>query len=515
MSALAEVEAALERGDHAEALEHALEAWRDCRREQLAIVIERLSAKVASTRTRPGGKGVDAKQKAWIALAKKRDPGDLELLLATLADVRKAKPIEARLATLEGRRDPRIAKAMHAFLQHPPIPGATGIPAVEKALALVIETADPRSSNAFRELISHVGTAGGGMATWGLRNRLALAGAQLRTALDAAPTGIAAREQKLLDAIERKLEDKSTARRDLDPKELFAAVYANPADDQARSVLADLLQERSDPRGELIALQLARAAGGKRSKRETELLAAHGREWLGPIEPVVLKSGLVYERGFLAKCGVRSDGIQNASDLIDCPEWRTVTDIDVRSWAHPRSLLEAIPFLRVVRGVKWSNDLGSHPTLERIEVDILTRYELLVKLRLPALREFEASSCHGEVKKADVFLRSALCAQLNVLSISARTPEYWVPALVELGLPRAGYANHTANPWRLWFEGETVTAEFLWKGAPDNHDHIPLADLLVHVPGPKRRRVVIATPIKVGAELAVTLKRFASHQVAK
>ncbi|MBA2541405.1 MAG: TIGR02996 domain-containing protein [Deltaproteobacteria bacterium] len=40
--------------------------------------------------------------------------------------------------------------------------------------------------------------------------------------------------------------------------ELFAAVYASPDDDGPRSVLADLLQEQGDPRGEFIALQLAR-----------------------------------------------------------------------------------------------------------------------------------------------------------------------------------------------------------------------------------------------------------------
>ena len=37
---------------------------------------------------------------------------------------------------------------------------------------------------------------------------------------------------------------------------LFAAVYARPADDGARQVLADALQELGDPRGEFISLQL-------------------------------------------------------------------------------------------------------------------------------------------------------------------------------------------------------------------------------------------------------------------
>src|SRR5262249_20747125 len=37
---------------------------------------------------------------------------------------------------------------------------------------------------------------------------------------------------------------------------LLAAVYAAPADDAPRAIYADWLQERGDPRGELIALQL-------------------------------------------------------------------------------------------------------------------------------------------------------------------------------------------------------------------------------------------------------------------
>jgi uncharacterized protein (TIGR02996 family) len=42
---------------------------------------------------------------------------------------------------------------------------------------------------------------------------------------------------------------------------LLAEVYASPDDDAPRLVYADWLQERDDPRGEFIALQIARARG--------------------------------------------------------------------------------------------------------------------------------------------------------------------------------------------------------------------------------------------------------------
>ena len=42
---------------------------------------------------------------------------------------------------------------------------------------------------------------------------------------------------------------------------LFAAVWMEPATDAPRAVLADVLTEQGDPRGEFITLQLARAQG--------------------------------------------------------------------------------------------------------------------------------------------------------------------------------------------------------------------------------------------------------------
>lgn len=55
-------------------------------------------------------------------------------------------------------------------------------------------------------------------------------------------------------------------------------LLANPDDDNLRLVYADWLQARGDPRGELIAVQ---HAGAK--DKEEELLARHGREWLGEL----------------------------------------------------------------------------------------------------------------------------------------------------------------------------------------------------------------------------------------
>jgi len=60
--------------------------------------------------------------------------------------------------------------------------------------------------------------------------------------------------------------------------ELEQAIVANPDDTSARSVYADWLQSQGDPRGELIALQLA----GKESDAEA-LIAKHTAALLGPL----------------------------------------------------------------------------------------------------------------------------------------------------------------------------------------------------------------------------------------
>ncbi|HEY1551044.1 MAG TPA: TIGR02996 domain-containing protein [Kofleriaceae bacterium] len=87
----------------------------------------------------------------------------------------------------------------------------------------------------------------------------------------------------------------------VDEWDLQAAIIASPDDDTPRSVYADWLLERGDPRGEFIALQLEHAAGrSTRAKlvREGELLRAHGEAWGGAIAKWFIWPA--FERGFFA-----------------------------------------------------------------------------------------------------------------------------------------------------------------------------------------------------------------------
>jgi uncharacterized protein (TIGR02996 family) len=73
------------------------------------------------------------------------------------------------------------------------------------------------------------------------------------------------------------------------------ALAENPDDLAAHSAYADLLTEQGDPRGEFISVQLALEDESKSPaerqrlhQRETELLNAHPRDWLGELAPLLI-----------------------------------------------------------------------------------------------------------------------------------------------------------------------------------------------------------------------------------
>jgi uncharacterized protein (TIGR02996 family) len=503
-AALASVETAIGQGDEVAALSHALAAWQHVRHPRITTVIETLSSRLARTRARPGGKSVEQKQQAWLALAAANEPADVELLLATLLDVRKAGLLEARLSALKGRTDPRIARAMHLVLEESPIPGAAGTPVLLAAMELVVAIVDPRSDDAWSRLVRIIGDRGGGPAIEGLRKKMPSGSTRLRAAFDEIVTELSDDDAARLDAIERQL----APRRAHDASTLFAAVYANPDDDQPRSVLADLLQELGDPRGELIALQLR---PGKRSKREKELLDAHAHDWLGAIAPVVARTGLGYERGFVARCCLRDDGSKAADSFAGLPEWRTVTEVDLATWDRdPIPLIAGMPSLRVLRGVARPNLVPPHERIERIAINVISSPDELTALDgLPALRAIEIAGCWTDFDTFDAFWRSPTIARITELSI--RTNPAWLAAMRALGIARIGYQTRFRRGWRLWFEGEVITVESM-TGEGYNPE---LIEILGLVEEPQRLRVVFAGTVDLDLDLRAALSRFAGHELVE
>jgi hypothetical protein len=124
--------------------------------------------------------------------------------------------------------------------------------------------------------------------------------------------------------------------------ELYAQVYATPADDHVRRVLADALIAANDPRGELILWQLEPDKDYHR--RAMRLIQQHGVSWLGPLRGMVIP--LAYERGFLASCQLVSE----VEIDFTLEMWATVHTIDASELAH-HERIEITPVMRSLRKV--------------------------------------------------------------------------------------------------------------------------------------------------------------------
>lgn len=146
---------------------------------------------------------------------------------------------------------------------------------------------------------------------------------------------------------------------------LWDEVIASPNDDGVRAVLADLLQAASDPRGELISLQLLAAedaAATDRQDRIQQLLREHAQDWLGPLRDIA--RAVRFDRGFLSALELETKW------PADNPRWErpltnrtllTVTELPQPAWASP---------LGEERGLIYSRFVTSPAlaALRRIEV---------------------------------------------------------------------------------------------------------------------------------------------------
>jgi hypothetical protein len=125
---------------------------------------------------------------------------------------------------------------------------------------------------------------------------------------------------------------------------LWKQHVADPGNLHHRSVLGDALQGAGDPRGELVALQLADGDATTR-KRISELLAAHADRWTEPI-PNVSKSSRRFERGFLTAMRCTAIGPELRA-VIEEPQWVTLEDLYLDgAGAVLAPLIRRMPLLR-------------------------------------------------------------------------------------------------------------------------------------------------------------------------
>ncbi|MBA2544911.1 MAG: TIGR02996 domain-containing protein, partial [Deltaproteobacteria bacterium] len=208
------------------------------------------------------------------------------------------------------------------------------------------------------------------------------------------------------------------------------SIYANPDDDEPRAVLADLLQARGDPRGELIALQLAVAAGrgtDEGDARIEELVRDHGRSWLGPLHEIAYRAEL--RRGFLTRlelAGPEGAGAARWESIVEHPLLGTVEDlIPGESTGERYAELIASPAMTALRRIEVF-DLAVIRGLERTHARLVhiacpniyavgARFEDVV---LPACARFETlRSIACRLEEVTYVMRSPIAARLTTLTV--------------------------------------------------------------------------------------------------
>lgn len=212
-----------------------------------------------------------------------------------------------------------------------------------------------------------------------------------------------------------------------DKARLEAAIAADPDDLGAWSVYGDFLQAAGDPRGELIAIQVAltdKPRNAKLKKKEAELLYEHSEDWLGDLA-ISSDFACTWRNGFLDSVTIgnvddesdeadgEADGAEYFKELMKTGSARflreltiglcDITDDDtfepyddmVRTMASvglPETLRKLV-FTCSEREISWTSlgDLGPlFPQLGELEtLEIKMGSIGLGKMKLPSLKRLE------------------------------------------------------------------------------------------------------------------------------
>lgn len=263
-------------------------------------------------------------------------------------------------AMLDLAADPRIARAVLELLElNPPVIGAGDVPLT---LAKLLEVHGDDETAAALEAIDF---------DWGDWH-------------DESPVPL-----KLPARVELSPDDRATFTRakpapNRNAAALWRAVYESPDDDAPREVLSDFLQERGDPRGEFIALQLREARGlasHDDTARAQALAKAHGKTWLGKLRPITYRAEM--RRGFLHRLELQGSWASKAwATLANDESLATVEELG-RGQAVTKLV---IPFLR-------SQAMRNQRVVEVYSPDIL---EAVSQAKLPKLE-----ALHGFLWLAD------------------------------------------------------------------------------------------------------------------
>jgi uncharacterized protein (TIGR02996 family) len=214
---------------------------------------------------------------------------------------------------------------------------------------------------------------------------------------------------------------------------LLEAIYESPDDDAPRLVYMDYLQDRGDPRGEFLSLQmkrLGRALTREEARTERQLLADHVDRWV-PAEVLskIKRVTVRFERGFLARCHLRQSEQPVGSRLAGHAAWRTVHTLTAEGTGFGANRILLAPELAGLRrhhippGRFVFEYLGD-PTPKQLELLSFCWFPGQERALIAALRD---STSFPHLRHLVVFLREAdalrelletdLAARLDHLSL--------------------------------------------------------------------------------------------------
>lgn len=248
----------------------------------------------------------------WVMALGSQDAADLQRVEQRFGGVlvdEVAAVVPSARGALHGREHPVLARRLIELLEAGAYRSYQGHAFSVVAAGCLATCSDPRTAGRLAPLNLQ------DEALARQRDRPSLTGALLAERLAAAPR--APVDLAPLKAAAGALRRTSTA-------ELYAAVYANPDDIDARLVLADALTEAGDPRGAFIQLQCAAAAPSadpSLARRATTLLNANRRAW---VPEQANPASAAFERGFAYRAALRDSG---SVQLLAHPSWGTVREL--------------------------------------------------------------------------------------------------------------------------------------------------------------------------------------------
>ncbi|MGC4119609.1 MAG: TIGR02996 domain-containing protein [Myxococcales bacterium] len=320
---------ALREGSLERTLDHLLAAWREKRDGRLASLVDGVSRELTASLPPLVMKPLAAQWQQWCAVADLQRSADLDRLLAVPLP-RKWTEAEPLLEHLyRWPHDPRLARGLAEIVANDTVYSKAGDNRADQVLSFyhrlmghLVALRDPRALGA---LESDKETKALPYSSW--RNMRGEFAARLR-ALPAA--ALTEDEASLVDEMSSRYagEAARAAKSATTAEELLAQIYADPDDLSARAVYGDWLSERGDPRGEFVALQLARE---RHPAREALLLKRHGRQWGGPLDGLFDLTHRVFEGGLLAGGRLANDYQRRAiaPEALAEPAWRVITTLEL------------------------------------------------------------------------------------------------------------------------------------------------------------------------------------------